>query len=1054
MNISRRNFSRFLSLKISNRAFIALLITMVCLTSRYAISAEVKPIDFSRDILPLFSETCFKCHGPDKVNREAGLRLDKQQGAFAKLDSGKVAIVPGKSTDSAIYQRITASDPDLRMPPIDSGKKLSSAEINLLKQWIDGGAEWSGHWAFQTPKKPALPKQMNGWLIKNPIDLFIQQKLQTTKLQPAHQARKETLIRRLTLDLTGLPPTIKELDAFLADQDEDAYERVVDRLLESKKYGEQMARIWLDSARYADTHGLHLDNERQIWPYRNWVINAFNQNMPFNEFTIEQLAGDLMPSPRLDQRVATGFNRCNVTTSEGGSIDDEYYVRYAVDRVETTSTVWLGMTAGCAACHDHKFDPLTQKEFYQIFSYFFSLTERAMDGNALLPPPVVKVPTDNQTSELDALKKDVQGTNARLQQLISEREASYNDPTPDAPLGPLTHEELVWFDDALPEGAAPEGNEGAASWKFVSAPDHPVFSGTKSSLRSGVGLTQHFFSAVKTKFILGEGDLLFGYVYLDPKNPPETVQLQFNNGSWEHRAFWGADKGHGAGRNNASNIKIGELPETGKWIRLEVPAAKVGLPAGSQLNGWAFTQFGGTVYWDKPGKVTTKGLSPQQKKSISVWEQYRAKVKQAALPGPIQKLLDLEAAKRTTDQKKQLRSYFVQNVDPESVQVLAEPKKRQAELNQKITAINNAVPSSLVMEDRKDKRQAHVLERGEYTKKGDPVSSRIPEWISPPLKDMPENRLGLAQWLVKNDHPLTARVTVNRYWQHFFGTGLVKTSEDFGLQGERPSHPSLLDWLAVNFIENSWNVKQTQKLIVMSATYRQSSRVQPKKLATDPENRLLARGPRFRLDAEVIRDQALAISGLLVDKIGGPSVKPYQPEGLWKPVGFGGSNTAIFKRDNGEKLYRRSMYTFWKRTSPPPSMSTFDAPDRETCQVRRARTNTPLQALVLMNDVQFVEAARKFAERIMVKGGVDSHARVNYAFRSVVSRMPTAQERTTLIELYQEYLAEFQSSAGSAEELLKIGDMPRDAKLAANELAAWTMIAHLIFNLSEAVTKG
>ena len=498
MNISRRNFSRFLSLKISKRAFIILLITMVCLTSRYAISSEVKPIDFSRDILPLFSETCFKCHGPDKANREAGLRLDKQQGAFAKLDSGKVAIVPGKSTDSAIYQRITASDPDLRMPPIDSGKSLSSAEINLLKQWIDGGAEWSRHWAFQTPKKPALPKQMNGWLVKNPIDLFIQQKLQTTKLQPAHQARKETLIRRLTLDLTGLPPTIEELDAFLADQDEDAYERVVDRLLESKKYGEQMARIWLDSARYADTHGLHLDNERQIWPYRNWVINAFNQNMPFNEFTIEQLAGDLMPSPRLDQRVATGFNRCNVTTSEGGSIDDEYYVRYAVDRVETTSTVWLGLTAGCAACHDHKFDPLTQKEFYQMFSYFFSLTERAMDGNALLPPPVVKVPTDNQTSELDALKKDVQGTNARLQQLISEREAGYNDPTPDAPLGPLTHEELVWFDDALPEGAAPEGNEGATSWKFVSAPDHPVFSGTKSSLRSGVGLTQHFFSAVKT----------------------------------------------------------------------------------------------------------------------------------------------------------------------------------------------------------------------------------------------------------------------------------------------------------------------------------------------------------------------------------------------------------------------------------------------------------------------------------------------------------------------------------------------------------------------------
>lgn len=1020
---------------------------------RQSMHADDLP-EFSRDILPILSENCFACHGPDENVREAGLRLDKQDSAYGELESGLTAVVPGQSGQSELLHRILSDDSDLKMPPEDSGKKLTVKQQEMIKSWIDGGAKWDRHWAFVPPVSPQIPAEIMDWSGRNTLDRFVFDRLKKEGLSPEAAADRQTLIRRVTLDLTGLPPTVKEIDAYLTDQNEGAYERVVDRLLSSKTYGEHMGRVWLDSARYADTHGLHLDNERQIWPYRNWVIKAINQNMPFDQFTIEQLAGDLMPTPKLDQRVATGFNRCNVTTSEGGSIDDEYYARYAVDRVETTATVWLGLTAGCAACHDHKFDPLTQKEFYQLFSYFYSLTERAMDGNALLPPPAVKVPTDEQTAELVALNQAVAGARTKLQKLISERESAYVDPTPEGKLGELTEEQQVWFDDALPEGAAPEGNDGAASWKFVSAPEHPVFSGAASSVRTGAGLTQHFFSTVKTKFVLGQGDRLFAYVYLDPKNPPETVQLQFNNGTWEHRAYWGADKGHGAGRNNASNLKMGELPETGKWIRLEVPAAKVGLPAGSKLNGWAFTQFGGTVYWDKPGRITTSGLSAEQKKSIAVWQQYRAKVKQPPLPAPIQKLIDLPVAKRTAEQKQQLIRHFVQNVDPDSMAALAEAKGKEAGLNQKIAAINKAVPSSLIMEDRKQKRQAHVLERGQYTQKRDPVSSKIPDWIAPPLENMPENRLGLAQWLVQKDHPLTARVTVNRYWQHFFGTGLVKTSEDFGIQGTRPSHPKLLDWLALDFIANGWDVKRTHKLMVMCATYRQSSRVTPGKLSADPENRFLARGPRFRLDAEVIRDQALAVSGLLVKKIGGPSVKPYQPAGLWKPVGFGGSNTAIFRRDDGEKLYRRSMYTFWKRTSPPPSMSTFDAPDRETCQVRRARTNTPLQALVLMNDVQFVEAARKFAERIMLGGGADTKSKVDYAFRSVVSRFPTVEENATLQQLYREYQAEFKKSPSEAEEFLKVGDMPRNATLTADELAAWTMIAHLILNLSESVTKG
>jgi mono/diheme cytochrome c family protein len=1033
---------------------VAILVVTIASTQSNAAEKPAEKPDFNRDILPLLSANCFACHGPDEKVREAGLRLDLEDSALAKLESGATAVVRSKSSASELVARINSTDEDLQMPPADSGKSLSKEQRALLTKWIDSGAEWSKHWAFEPPKKATPPTPVAKWNVANAIDLFIHEKVKQANFSPEEMADKVTLIRRVTLDMTGLPPTIKEIDDFLADNDAKAYERVVDRLLASKKYGEHMARVWLDAARYADTHGLHLDNERQIWPYRSWVINAYNRNLPFDQFTIEQLAGDLLPEPTLQQRVATGFNRCNVTTSEGGSIDDEYYVRYAVDRVETTSTVWLGLTTGCAACHDHKFDPLKQKEFYQLFSYFFSLTERAMDGNKLLPPPAVKAPQPEQTAEIEAHRKEIASLKPLIDKVLAETEASYKDPTPTAVLGKLEQAEYVWFDDALPAGAAPEGNDGGNSWKFVSAPDHPVFSGKTSSVRTGAGLTQHFFSKVTKKLVLGDDDRLFAYVYLDPKNPPETVQLQFNNGTWEHRAYWGADKGHGPGRNNASNLKLGELPELGKWVRLEVAASQVGLPAGSQLNGWAFTQFGGTVYWDKPGRISTGRLDPKQAESIAVWEQYRKQIKQPALPAPIQQILDVENAKRTPEQTKQLRLHYVRYINPNSAKAIEAHTKREGELNQKIAEIEKSVPSTLVMEDRKDKRQAHILDRGEYTKKLEPVSSAIPTWLSPPVENMAENRLGLAQWLVKKDHPLTSRVTVNRYWQHFFGTGIVKTSEDFGVQGERPSHPELLDWLAVDFIESGWDIKRMHKMLVMSATYKQSSRVTPEKNATDSANRLLARGPRFRMDAEVIRDQALAISGLLVDKIGGPSVKPYQPAGLWKPVGFGGSNTSTFKQDTGAKLYRRSMYTFWKRTSPPPSMSTFDAPDRETCQVRRARTNTPLQALVMMNDVQFVEAARKLAEKIMLEGGADTKAKATFAFRSILSRVPNEMEQKVLEEIYAEYLVEFQKEPGAAMELLKAGESPRNEKLDANELAAWTFVAHLIFNLSEAVTRG
>jgi len=502
------------------------------------VSAADDSVDFSRDILPLLSENCFNCHGPDEANREAGLRLDKQDAAVAKLESGHAAVVPGKSGNSELFKRLLSSNADVKMPPPDSGKKLTDAQIALIKKWIDGGAEWSGHWAFQPPTPPAIPAATPGLRTNNPIDQFVNAKLAEVKLSPEERASKETLIRRATLDLTGLPATIKEIDAFLADDSKDAFERVVDRLLRSAKYGEHMARYWLDAARYGDTHGLHLDNERSIWLYRNWVIDSFNRNQKFDEFTIEQLAGDLLLEPTLQQRVATGFNRCNVTTSEGGSIDDEYYMRYAVDRVETTATVWLGLTAGCAACHDHKFDPLTQKEFYQLFSYYFSLTERAMDGNALLPPPSVQVPSEEQVAQKKQYSTDLAATNKQIEKTLAD--FKYTDPKPTEPLGELSEETFVWIDDELPAGANAQGN-GTPPWQFVEAPDHPVHTGKKSTVRTGSGeaITQHFFTGANPKLKLGENAKLVAWVFLDPKNPPQTIQLQFNDGSWEHRASWG-----------------------------------------------------------------------------------------------------------------------------------------------------------------------------------------------------------------------------------------------------------------------------------------------------------------------------------------------------------------------------------------------------------------------------------------------------------------------------------------------------------------------------------
>ncbi|MFP6738174.1 MAG: PSD1 and planctomycete cytochrome C domain-containing protein, partial [Planctomycetota bacterium] len=763
-------------------------------------------VDFSRDILPLLSDNCFKCHGPDEANRKAKMRLDKHEASIEKAENGRARIFPGKSGQSDLYSRISSDDPDERMPPPHTGKTLTKTEIELIRKWIDGGAQWAGHWAFESPKPQKIPEPVKNWTVNNPVDNFIHASLTRAGLSPQERASKGTLVRRVTLDLTGLPPTLKEVDDFLADKSGKAYESVVQRLLDSPRYGEHMARFWLDAARYGDTHGLHLDNERSIWPYRDWVIDSFNSNQPFDRFTVEQLAGDLLPNSTLDQKVATGFNRCNVTTGEGGSIDDEYYARYAVDRVETTSTVWLGLTAGCAACHDHKFDPITQKEFYQLFSYYFSLTERAMDGNKLLPPPIVKAPTRIQRTQRRELEKKSAEVEARINKLLAA--TGYKDPKPNEPLGDLGEQERVWIDDELPAGAKPQGND-APPWKFVEGAGHPVHSGKKSHTRVSTSdaITQHFFTGATDRLKITENTKLFTYVYLDPAKPPKTIQLQFNDGTWEHRATWGEDKAFRAGNHGPANHQVGKLPEAGKWIRLEVAAKTVGLKPGAQLNGWAFTQVNGTVHWDKAG-IVTRALSAQQRRSQYAWEQFSARDNYSGLPAAIQKLLKVSREKRNTEQKSRLTAHYLRNVHPDSKGRTRKHLLEQAKIKKQLAEMEKSMPSSMVMEDRKTPRQAYVLERGQYTEKREKVSSAVPTWLAPPVKDAPANRLGLAQWLVQPRHPLTARVTVNRFWQQFFGIGLVRTSEDFGVQGEHPSHPELLDWLAMDFVGSGWDVKR------------------------------------------------------------------------------------------------------------------------------------------------------------------------------------------------------------------------------------------------------
>ncbi len=1008
-------------------------------------AADAK-LDFNRDVRPILSDNCFACHGFDAKKRKGKLRLDTAEGAIA-LKDGIQAVKPGDPEASELIKRILSKDPEEVMPPPESHKKITPAQVDILRRWIAQGATYRKHWSFEVPVRPAVPTATKDL---SPIDAFLSKEMTAQGLRPGAEADPERLIRRVTLDLTGLPPTPAEIDAFLKDTAPGAYGRVVDRLLSSVRYGENMARGWLDAARYADTHGLHLDNERSMWPYRDWVVKAFNDNLPFDQFTTWQLAGDLQPNVTREQRIASGFNRCNVTTSEGGSINDELLFRYAVDRTETTMGIWMGLTAGCAVCHDHKFDPVTTKEFYSLYSFFYSAADPAMDGNILLTPPVLQLSTPEQEKSLKDFDVKIAAHIKAVRDAIAS--LKYVDPATLTPPPPVRTGETVWFEDAFPEKAKVNGTGGTTT--FVEAGQGPVHSGKRALKRTAKGVAQDHFEN-GASFVIPPNGVISVWTYLEPKDFPKSIMLQLHVGGWNHRAFWGEEGAIPFGKvRTPERVNMGKLPEAGKWTQLKIDIAKLGLKPGMKVDGFAFTQFDGTVFWDRLAISYRIEEAKDLQWSFQFWSEKMQGTRVEALPGDLQNLVRGKKAALWTDaERKRLLDWWLENefqggkeqLDGLRAVKLAEESRKKA--------LNDMIPSTLVMAELPKLRQANVMIRGQYDKPGEAVSRGVPAAFHPLPKKETYDRRDLATWLLSPSNPLTARVTVNRFWQQFFGYGLVKTSGDFGSQGDSPSHPELLDWLAVDFRETGWDMKRLVRQLVTSAAYRRSAAASPALLTQDPENRLLVRGPRARLDAEVIRDQALFVSGLLSPRLGGKGVRPYQPDNVWEPVGFSGSNTARYTRDSGEALYRRSLYTFLKRTAPPPSMSTFDAPAREASCIRRERSNTPLQALALMNDVQHVEAARAFAQRILKEGGVDDAARLAFAWRTAVGRRPQAAETAVTQEALTAHRARYAAAPEDAAKLITFGDSKPDPTLPAPELAAWTLTAGLLLNLDETLNR-
>lgn len=1040
------------------------LLGAVLFSPSLSLAADMPPVNFQRQVRPILSNNCFLCHGPDKGTRMADVRLDIREGAFATRKDGAI-IVPGKPDESLLIKRISSDDPNYRMPPTFSHKTLTAEQKDILRRWVAEGAQWKDHWSFVAPVRPPLPEVKDTAWAKTPVDRFILAKLEAANLQPAPEADRRTLIRRVTLDLTGLPPTPAEVDAFEKDRSPKAYEKVVDRLLASPQYGEHMAHYWLDAARYADTQGLHIDNYREMWPYRDWVINAFNRNMRFDQFTIEQLAGDLLPNATLDQKIASGFQRCNVTTNEGGFIPAEAEAIYARDRADTTATVWMGLTVGCATCHDHKFDPIAQKEMYAMTAFFRNTTQYALDGNVPDTPPIVIVPPAADRAKWDSLEKQREDLKKGLTDARTGNVAQFEQwlRSPDrqkagvpSVVSGLTPPEGVTLVDGPPGvGSALHFGKEAA----VTLPNNPDFDTDKPFTISTwlkVPKTNEGFAIASQIESKKEGDKTTewgwnAHVSANNTEPAEvTITLQGSDGgymvaqpapsyglkpeTWYHVTF--TYDGSRSRRGLRIYINGNAVPSYGDGRDLEPLKTSIKSTTAPLYIGRRGNQYfeGGAI---AGFRISNKWTDEQDAQLLFIADTVAAAAKKD--------VPDLSESDRQA-----LLTYYLTEVNPSTSKTVA----RLHQVDMARYEISRRSATTFVQQEIADSKPvAHVLYRGLYDQMRDEVTPNVPAILPPMPQSLPRNRLGLAEWLVDPVNPLTARVTVNRFWQQLFGTGIVKTSEDFGSQGEPPSHPELLDWLAVEFRESGWDVKKTMRLLVTSATYRQEALATPEKIEHDRDNRLLSRGPRYRMDAEMIRDYALSASGLLVPTIGGPSVKPYQPSKVWETVAMNESNTKIYKQDSGDALYRRSLYTFWKRSAPPPSMDIFDAPSREECVVRRERTDTPLQALVTMDDPQFVEAARVLAQSALIasKGNVDRE--VNYMTNRLVARGLNEKERSIVEQSYKDYLAYYEGEPADATKLVSIGESKPATNLPAPQLAAMTMVANELMNLDEVLVK-
>ena len=957
-------------------------------------------IEYNRDVRRILSNNCLKCHGPDDAARQGGLRLDTFEGATAKNAEAQAGIVPGNAAASMILQRITAADPAHRMPPVETGNTLTEHEIAVLRRWVEQGAEYQLHWSLVTPVQPALPAVKHAAWPVNGLDYFILQRLEAEGLAPSVPVEKTTLLRRVYLDLIGVPPSPREVRAFLDDTSAVAYEKVVQRLLDSPKYGERWARVWLDLARYADTKGYEADRIRTIWRYRDWVIEALNRDLPFDQFTAEQLAGDLLPNPTTEQLLATAFHRNTMTNDEGGTDNEEFRVAAVIDRANTTAEVWLGMTMACAQCHTHKYDPITHKEYYQFLS-FFNQTE---DADAYPEEtPVIPTPTREQHATLDALKMHLANADQAIAQQYATLEA--------------TATRAAWEQEALRNRSFPVA---LSNWQAI-----------------GPFQARNFEEAFTTAF------------------QPEMgidLALSLADGAlkWSEHADWADGQPHAL----AADVGATYLYRT-----LTSPA--------DQPAALSFGSNDSIKVWVNGAEVLAKHIgrqvAPDQERVDTRLKQgenslllkianaggeagFYFKLLESGISEAVFAALPVEEAGRTPEQQAQVKDYYV-SVAPafEALRVKkaalkAEHEKLMAEIP--TTAILKELPAE-------QQRKTHILTAGSFLNPAEEVQAGTPAVLSPMAADLPKNRLGLAKWLTSPENPLTARVAVNRYWEQFFGIGIVETLEDFGTQGELPSHPALLDWLATEFIRLDWSQKELCRVIVTSAAYRQASTTTPALLEKDPYNRLIARGPRFRLDGEMVRDQALSVSGLLSDRMYGPSVMPPQPEGVWMVV----YSSDQWTPSTGEDKHRRGLYTFWRRTSPYPSFITFDAPSREVCTSRRIRTNTPLQAFVTLNDPVYVEAAQALARRGLEAKQETVEKTAEYVFARATARPPRPEELAPLVNLYNAQLARYQADVEAAAAMASdpLGPLPEGADAA--QAAAWTVVCNVILNLDEVLTK-